>query len=140
MNILTARDDAFTVGDERKLSLHRSTAAALRKLAAALELPKGSYEIRSNKAGPACSGEVTLHGDAIYVQAGGLMGVLVRTVKSRKDCSGGANHFFDPGELLNPTRFAEKIHAVTSGSSAHAFSSPAVRGLEFTGSILAVGA
>lgn len=138
MNILTAKDDAFTVGEERKLALHRSTASALRKVADELGLAKGSYDIRSNKAGPACSGEVTLHGESVYIQAGGLCGVLVRSCKGRKDYGGGANHWFKPEDLLNPKAFAEEVRKVIGGTSAHVFSNPMVSGAVFTGSLMAV--
>lgn len=61
-----------------------------------LGLEKGSYDIRVNKAGPAVSGEVTLHGEEIYVQFGqGIFnGFLCRSCKGRKDYVGGQNHFY----------------------------------------------
>src|SRR3546814_7738569 len=40
----------------------------MRRLADALALDEGSFDIRSNKGGPAVSGEVTLHGEDVWVQ------------------------------------------------------------------------
>jgi hypothetical protein len=41
---------------------------ALKALADALRLSSGEFDLRSNKGGIAVSGEVTLHGDDLYVQ------------------------------------------------------------------------
>jgi hypothetical protein len=79
---------------ETKEAFHTTAKAALKEVADALELPKGSYEIRSNKAGPAILGEVTLHGENIYVQVGeSPHGILYRTCKGRKDYTGGGNQW-----------------------------------------------
>ena len=119
MSILTAFDSAHDVGVERKFAPHRSTAAALRKLAAQMGLAKGAYDIRSNKAGDAVAGDVTLHGEAVYVQVGSPCGILVRTCKGRKDYTGGPNHFFAPTDLLTPETFAVKVCEVLDGTSRH---------------------
>jgi hypothetical protein len=77
-----------------KDAFHTTAKAALKEIADVLELPKGSYDIRSNKAGFGVLGEVTLHGENIYVQVGDSMyGILYRTCKSRKDYSGGSNNW-----------------------------------------------
>lgn len=46
------------------LSIGRSL---MKQLAKALNLPAGSFEVRVNKAGPAVSGDIHLHGEWIYV-------------------------------------------------------------------------
>src|SRR3546814_14654412 len=51
-----------------KRLFHTEGRAALSRLAEALTLDAGSFEIRSNKAGPAVSGEVTLHAERLWVQ------------------------------------------------------------------------
>jgi hypothetical protein len=83
----------------RKLSMHVTGRAFLKTLAADLQLPPSSFEIRSNKAGPAVSGEVTLHADNLYVQVlesatseRGLS-ILYRSCASRRDYCGGVNHW-----------------------------------------------
>jgi len=87
------------VGHARKQTLHSSGRAFLRRLAADLGLAPGSFDIRSNRAGIAVSGEVTLHAEWLYVQLGescigrGGVSVLYRSCKGRKDYSGGQNHW-----------------------------------------------
>jgi hypothetical protein len=82
-----------------KLSMHTSGRAFLKRLAADLQLPLSSFEIRSNKAGPAVSGEVTLHSESLYVQVlescvgKGGVSILYRSCAGRKDYCGGANHW-----------------------------------------------
>ena len=54
--------------------------------------------MRSNRGGVAVSGEVTLHGQNLYVQicqpaTGHDSGILIRTCEGRKDYTGGANNF-----------------------------------------------
>jgi hypothetical protein len=90
---------------QRKDSFHFTARARLRKLATELGLPKGSYEIRSNKGGIAVSGEATLHHEKIYVQvlqsfAHKGHGILIRKCNGRKDYTGGRNHFL-PLERLD---------------------------------------
>jgi len=84
--------------EANKARFHNRATTALRKLARALELAPGTYEIRRNRAGIAVSGEITLHGDHIYVQIsqpfGGFdSGVLYRRCRGRRDYTGGRNHF-----------------------------------------------
>lgn len=87
-------DEGYT----KKKAMHSKGRAFLRRLAADLGLPKGSYDIRSNQGGIAVSGEVTLHGERIYVQLAewysspGGVSVLYRSCNGRKDYSGGRNN------------------------------------------------
>lgn len=83
---------------DHKLSWHLEAQDRLKRLAKELGLSDRTYEIRSNMGGPAVSGEVTLHGEDVYVQVsqssgGPRMGILFRTCDGRKDYSGGINHF-----------------------------------------------
>lgn len=77
-----------------------------------LGLPKTAFEVRSNQAGPAVSGEVTLHTDVlpgqkygIYVQIGqsclGDDNIMYRIVKSLKDYTGGANNWTSVRSVFN---------------------------------------
>ena len=81
---------------ERKAAFHRAARRGLQDLADGLGLARGTYEIRSNKGGPAVSGEVTLHGENVYVQASqpfaSRNGLLVRTCDGRRDFTGGHNN------------------------------------------------
>jgi hypothetical protein len=96
-----------------KNKFHSQGRAALKKLATALGLSLGTYDIRSNKGGIAVSGEVTLHGESIYIQVsqpwGGGAGILVRSCKGRKDYTGGRNNFLDSNLLNDIPVLAKKI-------------------------------
>lgn len=96
---------AYTDEDaQRKERFHRDAHEFLRSLAKALELPAGSYAIRSNRGGCAVSGEVTLHAEHLYVQLfetftrRGIT-ILYRSCESRQDYTGGRNHFAHPEDL-----------------------------------------
>lgn len=92
-------------GDAKKKALHSSGKSFLRGLAGDLNLPEGSYDVRSNKGGIAVSGEVTLHGESIYVQLSescmgrGGINVMFRNCAGKKDYSGGQNNFIDAAQL-----------------------------------------
>jgi hypothetical protein len=97
-----------------KRTFHSEGRIAMRRLAEVLGLEADSYEVRSNKGGPAVSGEVTLHGEEVYVQLSlGAMGVgreiLFRRCRGRKDYTGERNHFASIAELLAPDRFADRL-------------------------------
>lgn len=89
-----------------KLEVHKQGKKLLKQLADALELSPGQYEIRSNMAGPAVSGEVTLHADHLYVwmqescMSAGIT-MIYRSCSSRKDYCGDRNH------SVQLARFAE---------------------------------
>lgn len=83
---------------------HFLASAILRDLAKnGLGLDKSQFEVRSNQAGPAISGEVTLHTDifapkgGIYIQIGSPIAddknVLYRSCTGRKDYTGGRNNW-----------------------------------------------
>ena len=52
-----------------KRLFHSRARSQLRRVATALGLQPGDYDLRSNQGGIAVSGEITLHSDHIYVQA-----------------------------------------------------------------------
>ena len=88
-----------TYSEEKKSAFHAAAKRQLRKLAKDhLKFDAGTFDLRSNKGGPAVSGEITLHHNDIYIQVsqsamGSDNGVLLRTCKNRKDYTGGQNHF-----------------------------------------------
>ena len=97
-----------------KAEFHKEGRKALKRLAAFLELAPGSFEVRSNVAGIAVSGEVVLHGTEVYVMLeqrylGPGNEVLYRRVAGRKDYTGERNHFADVGELVDTASFAAKL-------------------------------
>lgn len=97
-----------------KRLFHSEGRTAMRRLAAALGLDDGRFDIRSNKAGPAVSGEITLHGEDIWVQMSlGPFGpgkeICFRKVQDRQDHIGERNYWASVRELLEPERFAARI-------------------------------
>jgi hypothetical protein len=102
--------------DERqKSAFHREARLRLKAVASALGLLPESYDLRSNKGGIAVSGEVTLHGEAIYMQAsqpfagGPETGLLIRSCKGRKDYTGGPNNFAPLSMLEDPKALATRV-------------------------------
>lgn len=97
------RDVGFDgYGEGRKEDFHREAASFFRRLARALELEEGSWEVRSNKAGPAVSGEVTFHHREAYLQVGGDHNVLYRLCAGLRDYSGGPNRWARKADLEGP--------------------------------------
>ena len=100
----------------------------MRKLAKELGLPKDSFDIRVNPAGPAVSGDVHLHGDFIYVAleqscTGNAM-FYWRFCNGRKDFTGQYNRWEKFDVLLDLPAFAEKIlnsRPLTEVKSPHGF-------------------
>jgi hypothetical protein len=92
-------------GAARKQTLHTTGRSFLKGLAHDLGIPESEFNIRSNKAGIAVSGEVTLHSDKIYVQihesSVGERGlsVLYRNCAGKKDYVGGMNHHIRMDQL-----------------------------------------
>lgn len=87
-----------TAGAEAKAYFHSAGKKFLREVAKELDLPKGTFEVRSNMGGIAVSGEVTLHSDTLYVQLSEScmrpgVDILFRSCRGRKDYSGGMNHW-----------------------------------------------
>ena len=81
-----------------KMAFHRLAKQKLRKVAKALGLAPGDYDLRTNKAGPAVCGETTLHTNNLYVQVSqSCMGpgneILCRRCEGRKDYTGKRNNF-----------------------------------------------
>ncbi|MBR0978138.1 hypothetical protein JQ554_09095 [Bradyrhizobium diazoefficiens] len=102
---------------EAKRLFHSRARSQLRRIATALGLAPGFYDLRSNQAGIAVSGEIILHGDHLYVQVsqsamGYHSGILFRTCKSRKDFVGGPNNFASLDLLNRPGELAHWIHEV----------------------------
>ncbi len=106
---------AEPITDDAKPRFHRMARALLKRLAAALELPRGSYRIRTDRGGPAVSGEVVLQDERFTVQiAQSSIGrdhdVLYRRSAGSKDHVGGLNHVAPVAELeADPAAFAERL-------------------------------
>ena len=99
---------------DAKTTFHAEGRKAIKRLAAALGLARGSHQVRSCQGGIAVAGEIILHSDQIYVQLSiGLMGrghdVMFRRVEGRNDYTGGPNHWASIDELLDPDTLATRI-------------------------------
>lgn len=106
--------------EDRKCEFHRLARRQLSLLAKALDLRPGSFDLRSNMAGIAVSGEITLHAARIYVQASQPFGafnsgILIRTCNGRKDYVGGPNNFASLDLLHDPMRLARMVKQVAQG-------------------------
>ena len=104
--------------EHQKKRFHAIARSRMKNLASELGLQPGSYDVRSNKAGIAVSGEITLHHERAYIQVGqfGLSsghGVLIRTCKGRKDYTGGPNHFAALDMLDDIPALAAAVRAIT---------------------------
>jgi hypothetical protein len=104
----------FTADEQAKSTFHAEGRRALLRLADALGLERGRFDLRSCLGGPGVIGEVILHGEDAYVQLGhGLLGpercVLFRRVRGRRDYTGATNHWATIGELLAPDRLADRM-------------------------------
>ncbi len=100
-----------------KKMFHSRARRQLKHLAAALGLAPGTYDLRSNQGGIAVSGEVTLHGDHLYVQVcqpatGHDTGIMFRTCQGRTDYYGGRNNFISLDALNRPDALARRIKDV----------------------------
>ena len=103
--------------EAQKRSFHATGRKRLKALATALGLGAGAYDLRSNRGGIAVSGEVTLHGEHLYVQicqpaTGANTGILIRTCKGCKDYTGGANNFAPLSLLDNLPILVDRCRAI----------------------------
>lgn len=103
-----------------KVAAHRMARAQLKKLARDyLLLPPDEYAIRSNMAGPAVSGEVTLHCRTLYLQIGqSCIGpgasILYRRCNGMTDYSGGRNNFASIHRLDYLAEFAMHLRSMAT--------------------------
>ena len=99
---------------EAKRAFHREARSALAALARELALVPGDFDLRVNAGGIAVSGEVTLHGEMLYVQIScGVMGpgreILYRRCNGRRDYCGDRNHFADISVAVDAAHFAKLL-------------------------------
>lgn len=107
-----------------KAAFHRVAKKYLRRLAATLALPKGSYEIRSNQGGIAVSGEATLHGEHLHLWIEqSCVGpaervVFYRGCHGRKDYTGMVNHTAVAATLVDTPMMAKLCEVVIAQAKA----------------------
>jgi hypothetical protein len=101
-----------------KMKFHRLGKQVLKAIAEEMGLQSGSYDIRSNLGGVAVSGEITLHGESIYIQfslGGSDLEVLYRSCNGRKDYTGGANHWMRWDDLCDLPQACKKFKGLVDG-------------------------
>ena len=101
----------------QKRAFHLAARKRLKALAVELGFAPDSYDLRSNEAGIAVSGEITLHHTAIYIQVsqscmGAGSGILIRTCKGRRDYTGGSNRFAPLSMLDDLAALAARVRLV----------------------------
>jgi hypothetical protein len=104
----------ITYDPEGKRAFHREARSALRIAARHLGYDSGQFDLRSNMAGPAVSGEITLHADEIYIQVslpsfGNGREVMFRRCKGLQDYLGARNYYCDIAVLADPGRFTALV-------------------------------
>ena len=100
-----------------KETFHRTARARFRKLANLMGWQESSFDLRSNRAGFAVSGEITLHHDRVYIQVsqpctGHDTGSLIRRCNGRKHYTGERNHFASLSLLDDLPALASRVTAV----------------------------
>lgn len=123
--LLTLARRGVSYDDAAKRAFHSEGRTAMRRLAEALQLAEAGFEVRSQRAGPACSGEITLHGEEVWVQLSlGAFGpdreLMYRRVRGRDDHIGDRNRFASIRDLLSPDRFAGRLRRELQLSAAPA--------------------
>ena len=103
VNLVTDKDLSYNFDDKEKFhSLGRSV---LKKIAKSMGLAPGSFEIHNNRGGIAVSGEVTLHGERIYIQfSQSILGhskFMFRSCQGMKDYTGGFNQWMKWADLTD---------------------------------------
>ena len=99
---------------EGKRAFHREARVALRIAARHMGLEPDQYDLRSNMAGTAFSGDIVLHADEIYIMVsipcfGPGREVMFRRCKGRSDYRGLGNNFCDIAVLADPVHFTALV-------------------------------
>lgn len=104
--------------EAQKLAFHRAAAKSLKALADYLGWEKSSYRLSSNKAGPAVSGEITLHHERVYIQVSQSMGadhgILLRSCNGKRDYTGGPNGYAALSLLNDIPALADRLMPLLS--------------------------
>jgi hypothetical protein len=100
-----------------KARFHQLGKKVLRDVAKRLGLVKGTYDLRSNLSGIACSGEIVLHSETLYIQLsqsalGNSFGFFYRSCRGRKDYTGGCNNWMKWDRLLGLDKAIEDFKRV----------------------------
>jgi hypothetical protein len=111
--ILQNLGDFNTRDDSEKKKFHTNAKKVLHEIGSRLGLSKSDFDVRSNKAGSASSGDITFHSDKLYITIGGVSveKVMYRSCNGRKDYSGGSNQWTTIDNLLSDS-FIDKAKRI----------------------------
>ena len=96
----------------------RKALTFLSRVSLDLQLQKGTYTIRYNQAGPACSGDAALHHDKVYITFNAdriCDWILFRSCKGQHDYTGGTNrqqYWHDLSDERGYQDFLQKIKTI----------------------------
>lgn len=116
--VVLVRSTNLSYNEEPKAEFHRLAKKVAKDVAKELDLAKGAFEVRSNMAGIAVSGEVTLHAYNVYIQfdQSFIQGqFMYRHCDGLKDYSGGVNRWMNWGDLLNWDKAIQSFRSAQAG-------------------------
>ena len=121
---LTQLHNAAPYNSKTKAAYLKLGTKLLRALARELQLPRGTYDVRTSEGGIAVPGECILHSDHLYLQIWDSYSVpgpaiMYRTCKGRKDYSGGPNGWAEVSRLDDMTDFATDLSTWLKEATSH---------------------
>ena len=121
---LTQLHNAAPYNSKTKAAYLKLGTKLLRALARELQLPRGTYDVRTSEGGIAVPGECILHADNLYLQINNSYSapgpaIMYRTCKGRKDYSGGPNGWAPISQLDDITDFASFLSAWLKEATSH---------------------
>ena len=96
------KDLSYNEADKK--IFHAECKKVLKVLAKKMDLKTSEFKVSSNKAGIACSGQITLHTDSVYISVSQSMGkpnALYRSCEGITDYSGGSNNYYPIEKILD---------------------------------------
>ena len=121
---LTQLHNEAPYNSETKAAYLKLGTKLLRALARELQLPRGTYDVRTSEGGIAVPGECILHSDHLYLQicdsySAPGPAIMYRTCKDRKDYCGGVNNWAEVSRLDDLTDFASFLSAWLKEATSH---------------------
>lgn len=114
-----AKSGKLSYNEVNKAMFHSLGMRVMRAIAKKLNLAPGTFDVRWNEAGIACSGEVMLHAEHLFIEfseycLGDVF--MYRWCRDRKDSCGGANQWMMWDALLELDRAVEHFAFTMAGS------------------------
>ncbi len=121
---LTQLHNAAPYNSKTKAAYLKLGTKLLRSLATCMQLPVGTYKVRTYRGGPAVPGECILHAQNFYLQINNNYAILNPTIMFRtctgpEDYSGGRNNWAPVSRLDDITDFASFLSAWLKEATSH---------------------